>query len=267
MEHPGTPSPPLRIVRRRSTAWVILDRPDVHNAFDDEVVGELRRTADALGRETDVRVVVLAGEGASFSAGADLRWMQRMVAATEEENRADAEAMARMFEAWYRLPKPVVGRIQGAALGGGVGLTAVCDIAVAARDTVFGFTEVRLGILPAVISPFVLAKIGQSAARDLFLTGERFSADRAREIGLVHSVVLPEELDAEVDRVVEQLLAGGPDAQARVKRLLPLIEGKSPEDARETTTRNIAEARAGAEGQEGIQAFLDRRPAAWRRDS
>jgi len=245
----------------------MLNRPAVHNAFDESLIEELSRTASELGSDSGVRVVVLASEGPSFSAGADLNWMKRMVGASFEENRADAEKMARMFEALYRLPKPLVGRIQGAALGGGVGLTAVCDIAVAAQEAVFGLTEIRLGILPAVISPFVLAKIGTGAARELFLTGERFSAARAREIGLVRRVVDAAALDAEVDEVIQNLLAGGPEAQARTKRMLPLVEGRSPEDAREITTRNIAEARVGPEGQEGMNAFLEKRRASWRRDA
>ena len=258
---------PLRIERRGPVAWIILDRPAVHNAFEETLIAELSRAAAEVGGDGDVRVAVLASEGPSFSAGADLNWMKRMVGASFEENRADAETMARMFEALYRLPKPLVGRIQGAALGGGVGLTAVCDIAVAASEAVFGLTEIRLGILPSVISPFVLAKIGSGAARELFLTGERFGAERAREIGLVRRVVASDGLDAEVNKVIEHLLAGGPEAQARAKRLLPQVEGMSPEKAREITTRNIAEARVGAEAQEGMNAFLEKRRATWRRDN
>lgn len=258
---------PLRIERRGPVAWVILDRPAVHNAFDEVLISELSRAATELGADAEARVVVLASEGPSFSAGADLNWMKRMVGASFDENRADAEKMARMFEALYRLPKPLVGRIHGAALGGGVGLTAVCDIAVAAQEAVFGLTEIRLGILPSVISPFVLAKIGSGAARELFLTGERFSAERAREIGLVRRVVPRDGLEAEVNKVIDNLLAGGPEAQARAKRLLPQVEGLTPEEAREITTRNIAEARVGAEAQEGMNAFLQKRRATWRRDN
>ena len=258
---------PLRIERRGPVAWVILDRPAVHNAFDETLISELSRAATELGADGEARVVVLASEGPSFSAGADLNWMKRMVGASFDENRADAEKMARMFEALYRLPKPLVGRIHGAALGGGVGLTAVCDIAVAAQEAVFGLTEIRLGILPSVISPFVLAKIGSGAARELFLTGERFSAERAREIGLVRRVVPRDGLDVEVNKVIDNLLAGGPEAQARAKRLLPQVEGLPPEAAREITTRNIAEARVGAEAQEGMNAFLQKRRATWRRDN
>ena len=258
---------PLRIDRRGPVAWAVLNRPAVHNAFDESLIDALSLAASELGADADVRVVVLASEGPSFSAGADLNWMKRMVGASFDENRADAEKMARMFEALYRLPKPLVGRIQGAALGGGVGLTAVCDIAVAAQEAVFGLTEIRLGILPSVISPFVLTKIGSGAARELFLTGERFSAERAREIGLVRRVVPRDGLDVEVNKVIEHLLSGGPEAQARAKRLLPQVEGLSPEEAREITTRNIAEARVGTEAQEGMNAFLEKRRATWRRDN
>jgi len=245
-------------------ARVTLTRPDIHNAFDDEVVSRLHRAAEELKTNPDVRVVVLAGEGASFCAGADLGWMQRMIAYSEEENLRDAEDMARMFEAWNEFPKPVVGRIHGAALGGGVGLVAVCDLAVASTAAVFGFTEIRLGILPAVISPFVVARIGEGAARALFLTGERFDAHAAHRLGLVHRVSEPDALDGEVDGVVGHLLQGGPEAQARVKKLLPALRGHSARDARPFTTTAIARARVGAEGQEGIRAFLERRRAAFR---
>ena len=258
---------PLRVETRGPVAWMILNRPAVHNVFNEVLIDELSRAATELGSADGVRVAVLASEGPSFSAGADLNWMKRMVGASFEENRADAEKMARMFEALYRIPKPLVGRIQGTAFGGGVGLTAVCDIAVAAKEAMFSLSEIRLGILPSVISPFVLAKIGSGAARELFLTGERFSAERARDIGLVRRVVPLDELDTEVNKVIEHLLAGGPEAQARAKRLLPQVEGLSPEDAREITTRNIAEARVGAEAQEGMNAFLEKRRATWRRDS
>ena len=255
---------PLRLERQGPVARVVLCRPDVHNAFDDLVISHLHRAALELGADDGIRAVVLASEGPSFSAGADLRWMRRMADAGESENRADALAMARMFEAWYRLPRPVVGRIQGPALGGGVGLVSVCDIAVASTDAVFGFTEVRLGILPAVISPFAATRIGPAAARELFLTGERFPAERALEIGLVQRVVAPADLDVAVERVLADLLSGGPRAQASIKILLGEIAGRSPEDVRDLTAKTIAQARAGEEGQEGIRAFLERRAPAWR---
>jgi len=190
--------------------------------------------------------------------------MQRMVDYTEEENLRDSIAMAKMFEAWDRLPKPVVGRINGAAIGGGAGLVAVCDIAVASSHAVFAFSEVRLGILPAVISPFVTAKIGMSGARELFLTGERIQADRALALGLVQRVAEPQDLDAEVTRVVDLLLQGGPRAQSRIKELLAETHGMTPVQARPHTAPAIARARVAEEGQEGIRAFLEKRDAGWR---
>jgi methylglutaconyl-CoA hydratase len=259
--------PALLVERSGPVATVTLNRPALHNAFDDALVERLHAAAADLAGDAGVRVAVLAGNGASFCAGADLNWMQRMVDYTEEENLADSTAMARMFEAWYRLPKPVVGRIHGAALGGGLGLVSVCDVAVASTKAVFGFTEIRLGILPAVISPFALAKIGPGAARALFLTGERFDAERALALGLVQRVAAPGDLDDAVAAVVRDLLAGGPEAQARIKELVGAVAGIAPEDARDLTAGIIAGARAGAEGQEGIRAFLERRRAAWREDA
>jgi methylglutaconyl-CoA hydratase len=254
----------LRIERRGAVARVTLNRPDVHNAFDDALIARLSAAAAELAKDDSVRVAVLAGMGESFCAGADLHWMRRMVAYSEVENLADALAMAWMFEAWRDLPKPVVGRIHGAALGGGVGLTAACDLAVASTRAVFGFTEVRLGILPAVISPFVVAKLGPAAAQALFLTGERFDAKRAYELGLVQRVVEPEALDEAVDRVVEQLLKGGPRAQARIKRLVTEISGRPPQEVHGLTAGAIARARVSPEGQEGIQSFLERHDPPWR---
>jgi methylglutaconyl-CoA hydratase len=248
-------------------ADVTLNRPEVRNAFDDALVQALADAAHRLGADHAVRVVVLRGAGKVFCAGADVGWMQRMVRYTEKENLHDASVMAAMFQAWNALPKPVVGRIQGAAIGGGTGLAAVCDIAVADDDTVFAFSEVRLGILPAVISPFVLAKIGEAAARDLFLTGDRFPAQRALAIGLVQRLAPPHEFDATVDAVVQAVLAGGPEAQARIKTLIPQVLRDTPGETRALTARAIARARASAEGQEGLRAFLDRRKATWRGDA
>src|SRR5207237_3385524 len=199
---------------------VTLNRPDVRNAFNQELIGQLTAWAESIRAGGRSRVAVLAGAGKVFCAGADLTWMSKMVAYSREENVRDARGMARMFDALDRLPIPLIGRIHGAALGGGAGLAAICDIVVAAEDTSFAFTEVKLGILPAVISPFVLAKIGRSGARELFLTGARFSAARAREIGLVHAVVAVAELDATVAHYVEACLAGGRDAIAAAKGLI-----------------------------------------------
>jgi methylglutaconyl-CoA hydratase len=243
-----------------------LNRPEVRNAFNEHVIAELTewatRTHEAALRH-DVRVVVLAGAGKMFCAGADVTWMSKALAYTEEENLRDAMAMSRMFAAIDALPVAVIGRIQGAALGGGAGLAAVCDIVVAEDAALFGFTETRLGILPAVISPFALAKIGRSAARELFLTGARFSASRAKEIGLVHEVVAAAGLDPAVDRYVQEVLSAGPAAVAAAKALIPDVWGRSIADAMPITAAAIAARRVSAEGQEGLRAFLEKRKPRW----
>jgi methylglutaconyl-CoA hydratase len=243
-----------------------LNRPDVRNAFNEHVIAELTAWA-AAAREAaargELRVAVIGGAGKVFCAGADVTWMSKALTYTEEENVRDATAMSRMFAALDALPLPVVGRIQGAALGGGAGLAAVCDVVVAAEGTVFGFTEVKLGILPAVISPFALAKIGRSAARELFLTGARFPAARAKEIGLVHAVVPATELDAAVDRYVQEFLTGGPEAIAAAKALIPEVWGKTVAEAMPLTAAAIASRRVSPDGQEGLRAFLEKRSPGW----
>ena len=245
-----------------------LNRPDVRNAFNEQVIAELdawATDARAAAQRGDVRAVVLAGAGKTFCAGADVAWMAKTVRSTEEENLRDAAAMSRMFAAIDALPVPVVGRIQGAALGGGAGLAAVCDIVVAETDALFGFTETKLGILPAMISPFALAKIGRSAARELFLTGARFTAARAKEIGLVHAVVPAAELDAAVDGYITELLAAGPEAIAAAKALIPQVWPRAAADAAAITSTAIAKRRVSVEGQEGLRAFLEKRRPAWSR--
>src|SRR5687768_13664752 len=218
---------------------VTLNRPDVRNAFDDELIAEL--TAWATSMETHgARVAVLGGAGRVFCAGADLAWMSKMVGYSHEENVRDALALAAMFDALNTMPIPLIGRVQGAALGGGAGLAAVCDIVVAADDAVFGFTEAKLGILPAVISPYALAKIGQSAARELFLTASKFPAQRAREIGLVHAVVAAADLDETIDGYVRELLTSGPRAIAAAKTLIGAVAGRPPAEVADVTAETIA---------------------------
>lgn len=247
-----------------------LNRPDVRNAFNEHVIAELTEWAsqarEAAARR-DIRAVVIAGAGKVFCAGADVTWMSKTVHYTEDENLRDAMAMSRMFAAIDELPVVVIGRIQGAALGGGAGLAAVCDIVVTDESALFGFTETKLGILPAVISPFALAKIGQAAARELFLTGARFSAARAKAIGLVHDVVAATELDAAVDRHVHELLSAGPDAIAAAKALIPMVWGRPIADAMPITAAAIAARRVSPEGQEGLRAFLEKRKPAWIKDT
>lgn len=253
----------LTLARDGAVAHLRLNRPEVHNAFDDALVAELTRAAQEIAEDDAVRVAILAGEGPSFCAGADINWMRRMVDYTFEENHADSHRLAAMLRALDRIPKPVVCRIHGVALGGGVGLLSVCDVVVAASDVRFSLSEVRLGILPAVISPFVLRRLSQGAGRSLFLTGERIDAERARVVGLVDHVCPPAELDATVQRVVAGLLKGGPVAQRRIKELIPQVWGNTPEEMAELTTRTNAEARASEEGQDGLKAFLEKRRPGW----
>jgi methylglutaconyl-CoA hydratase len=243
-----------------------LNRPDVRNAFNEHVIAELSAWAETTRERAElgeIRVVVIGGAGKVFCAGADVTWMSKALHYSQEENIRDATAMSRMFGAIDTLPVPIVGRIQGAALGGGAGLAAVCDVVVADESALFGFTEVKLGILPAVISPFALAKIGRSAARELFLTGARFSAARAKEIGLVHAVVPASELDATVGRYVQEFLTGGPEAIAAAKGLIPEVWTRPIGEAVEITARAIATRRVSPEGQDGLRAFLDKRSPGW----
>lgn len=253
----------LKIVRDGYVERVTLDRPDVRNAFNEHVIDELRQWADAIAADRSARVAVIAGAGKVFCAGADLAWMSKMASATHEENVRDAKAAAGMYGALDRLPIPLIGRIHGAALGGGAGLAAVCDIVVAETDAVFGFTEVKVGILPSMISPYVIAKIGRSAARELFLTGMRFDAARAKEIGLAHAVVASDALETTVERYVQEFLSAGPEAIATAKDLIREVSGRSAKDVLDLTAETLATRRASPEGQEGIKAFFEKRKATW----
>ncbi len=253
----------LTVTRANGVATVTLDRPEVRNALDAELIAAIRDRFTTLAADDAVRVVVLTGAGTVFSAGADVRWMQEAARFTAEENAADARALAAMLAAVDRCPKPVVARVNGAAFGGGAGLIACCDVAVADEGAPFAFSEVRLGIVPATIGPFVLRKIGASQARALFLTGERFDAARAQEIGLVHAVAPADELDAAVARQTEMLLHGGPRALAAAKELVQELPGMAEGEQRAYTAALIAHLRTSPEGQEGLRAFLDRRPPSW----
>jgi methylglutaconyl-CoA hydratase len=252
----------LLIEQTGAVVRVTLNRPEVRNAFNEEVIAELTAWAGSV-PESGARVAILAGAGKAFCAGADLTWMARMIEYSREENERDALAMAAMFAALDRLPIPLIGRVHGAALGGGAGLAAVCDIVVAADDSVFGFTEAKLGILPAVISPFAVSKIGVSAARELFLTASRFPAARARGLGLVHVVVPEAALDSAVDSYASELLTSAPGAIAGAKRLIASVAGRPPADVARETAQAIAAHRVSDEGQEGMRAFLEKRAARW----
>lgn len=257
----------LRVTRDGTFARVVLDRPEVRNAFNAELIGELRTAFDELSREPAdaLRGVVLSGEGAVFCAGADVDWMRASVGLSVADNERDAAAMQAMFGAIDACPVPVVARVQGAALGGAMGLCAVADIVVATRDATFGFTETRLGIIPAVISTFVLPKIGESHARALFASGLRFDAHRARDIGLVHEVLDDvAALDARVAALLDELRSAGPTAARAVKALIRELRSLDPDEARRHAVRHIAQQRASAEGQEGLSAFLEKRSPRWR---
>jgi methylglutaconyl-CoA hydratase len=241
-----------------------LDRPELHNAFDATLISELRAAIDAVGAAPEVRVVVLEGSGTSFSAGADLGWMRAMAAASEADNRADALALAALMRALDELPKPTIARVHGAAFGGGVGLVACCDIAIGVPGAKFGLTESRLGLLPAVISPYVMAAIGTREARRWFATAEVFDAAEALRIGLLHQVVDADGLDAAVTRQVELLLRAGPVAAAAAKRLVRDVAGMPDRDTLDARNADlIAALRVSAEGQEGLAAFFDKRAPAW----
>ena len=251
-------------IRADGVAAVTLNRPEVSNAFDENLIAELTGIFGELGQDDGVRVVVLAGNGKSFCAGADLNWMRRTAAYSKPENFEDALRLARMMRSLDVLSKPTVAKVHGAAFGGGVGLVACCDIAIAAESAVFSFSEVRLGLLPAAIGPYALAAIGARNARRYFLSGERFSAEEARRIGLVHEVVPAEELDTRVSAVLAELLKGGPRAQRACKAFLADIHGKPLDDGLiHYSSESIATRRASEEGQEGVNAFLEKRPPSW----
>lgn len=249
----------------RGVVTVTLDRPDVRNAFDAELIDRIRGTFEDLATDDGARVVVLTGSGGVFCAGADLNWMSGMVDYSLEENIADSRDLEAMLRAVDECPRPVLARVNGHAFGGGTGLIACADISVGAEGALFGFTEVRLGLAPAVISPYVLPRIGPGNARRLFLTGERFDAGEAHRIGLLGEVCTTEALDDRISEIVGDLLAGGPHAQAESKRLVREVsEAGAPAAAADITVQTIARLRVSEEGQEGMQAFFDERDPDWR---
>ena len=261
----------LRLEIRSPAARLTLNRPEVRNAFDDALIGELRealekvRTAYEGSPEKAPRALVLTGEGQAFCAGADMNWMRRSVSYTREENESDARSMAAVLRSLDELPLPTIARVNGACLGGGMGLLACCDIGIASDRAQFGFTEARLGIAPAVISAFVLPKIGASAARRYFLTAELFGPAEAKEMGLVHEVVPSAELDTSVDRFVSALAGNGPRAVSAAKQLIREALTRTRTDTIENAVRAIAGLRASPEGQEGLGAFLEKRSPSWKR--
>jgi methylglutaconyl-CoA hydratase len=242
---------------------VTFCRPEVHNAFNDQVIDEMTFAFKRLKTDSDVRVVILSGDGKSFCAGADLNWMRRVKDSAFEDNLDEARRLADLFWDIYSFPKPVIGRINGAAIGGGTGFVAVTDIAVAAQSAVFSFSEVKIGVVPACISPYVIKRVGEGKAREFFLTGERLTSERALEAGLVNRAVPDEMLDATVNGLVESLLSSGPEAIRVCKELLQTVPALTVDDFKEYTARVIAELRQSPEGQEGMDAFLNKRRPKW----
>ncbi len=254
----------LEILRDGGVATIWMNRPEVHNAFNAQLIADLTAACRALDADDSVRVVVLAGRGKSFSAGADLNWMKAAGEASEAENFADAMKLAGMLRTLAEMTKPTIARVHGAALGGGMGLASACDICIAGDKAVFATSEVKFGIIPSAISPYVIRAIGERQAYRYFQTAERIGAARAAELGLAHEAVATEELDAKVAEVVDALLQGGPKSQAAAKALIRAVANRPVDDAVvEDTARRIASLRATPEAREGLAAFLDKRPAAW----
>jgi len=254
-------------IDKRGVARITLTREEVHNAFNEALIAELTAALDGISQDPRVRVVVLAAQGRSFSAGADLNWMKAMAGYSRAENVEDARRLARLMRTLNNLPQPTVALVQGPAFGGGVGLVACCDIVVAAEGAKFCLSEVKLGLIPAVISPYVVATIGEAAARRYFLTAEAFSAWEAQRLGLVHEVVDQAALAARGRQIVDALMAGGPVAQGAAKELIFAVSGKNVDESLiEETAKRIAELRASDEGREGIAAFLEKRRPNWRAD-
>lgn len=254
----------MQTLKTSTTGWVqtiALNRPEARNAFNETMIAELREIFGAV--PNSIRAIILTGEGSAFCAGADVNWMRDSAKRSEAENRDDAARMEAMFRAIDECPAPVIGKINGAALGGGMGLVACCDVAVAVDTAQFGFTEVRLGIVPAVLSPYSLAKIGQAAARRYFLTGELFSAEAARTIGLVHEVVTESDLDEYVNGLAGALSKNSPKAVRTAKQLIREVVRMDRNEARAHTIATIARIRTSAEGQEGLSAFLEKRRPGW----
>ena len=257
-------APLLDVSIRNAIAIVVLNRPEIHNAFNESLIAQLSQTLVDLDGDDAIRVVVIAGAGKSFCAGADLNWMKKMAAHGHAENVADANALAQMLRILYGLSKPTIARVHGAAMGGGVGLVACCDIAIAAQDATFAFSEAKLGLIPATIGPYVIEAIGARQARRYFVTAERFTAAEAFRIGLVHDIVTAAELDARVNELLGALLAAGPRAQMECKALIRGVAHRPIDaDVIAGTAEHIAAVRASQEGREGVGAFLDRRSAPW----
>jgi methylglutaconyl-CoA hydratase len=253
----------ILVSQEGSVVRIALNRPQVHNAFNETMVQELRQAFEAVCRTEGVRVVVLTGQGKSFCAGADLNWMSQVKDYSFEDNLKESKSLAELMYAIYALPVPTIARVNGAAIGGGAGLMAACDLAIAAQTAKFSLSEVKLGLVPAVISPYVIRRVGESACREFFLTGERLTAEKALRFGLINEVVPLEDLDEAVQERVTQLQSSGPQALSTCKEILRRVPGMSFEEARAYTAEIIASLRISQEGQEGMSAFLEKRKPGW----
>lgn len=256
-------NPVILLEKKHQVSTLTLNRPEVHNAFNEELIDGIHQAMKHLAQDPDTRVIVITGSGASFCAGGDLNWMKRSAAYTREKNIEEAESLHDMLCSIALCPKPVIAKVNGAAMGGGVGLTAAADIAFAYKSAQFSLSEVRLGLIPAVISPFVIRKLGPSRFRELSLTAERFSATQAKEFGLIQHAGAPEEIDDWITAKVNALKAAGPEALAENKKLIEEIQTLNLQEAGKVTAQKLADRRASAEGQEGIAAFFEKRKANW----
>jgi len=253
----------VKYEKHNRIARVTFCRPEIHNAFNAVLISEMQQVFDEIKSDDTIRVVVLTGAGKSFCAGADLNWMRSVINQSYEQNLSESLALAELFYSMYTCPRPVIGRINGAAIGGGTGFVAVCDIAIAARSAVFSFSEVKIGVVPACIGPYVIKKIGEGRTRELFITGERMTADRAYAVGLVNTVVDDDRLDAEVEKLTRSVLSSGPQAVAMAKKLVSEVPAMTPDEFKPYTAEMIARLRISEEGQEGMDAFLNKRKPRW----
>ena len=253
----------LLVEKRGAVGVITLNRPEIRNAFDDALIASLTGALKEMDADGSVRTVLLAGNGPAFCAGADLNWMKRMAGYGYEQNLADARALAAMLKTLDRLSKPTVARVHGPAFAGGTGLVAACDIAIGSPEAIFALTEVKIGLSPATISPYVIRAIGERAARRYFLTGERFGAEEAHRLGMLSKVSPAEKLDADVDEILKHLVQGGPAAMAKIKDLIRAVSNRVDDALIDDTAQRIAEIRVSAEGREGIASFLDKRKPGW----
>lgn len=264
MADPGSST--ILAAREGKILRLTMNRPQVHNAFNSAMIRELAAAFAAAAKDPDIRLVVLTGAGESFCAGADLNWMREIIHFSFEQNLRESRELAELLYAIYTLPKPTIARVNGAVIGGGTGLFSACDIVIASEKARFGLSEVKIGLIPAAIGPYVIRRVGESAARELFLTGERFAAARALEIGLVTKVVPHEALDEKVAEAARLLLSSGPEAIAKCKELLQRVPGMSLEEAKGYTAEMIAGLRVSPEGQEGMASFLEKRKPDWAKE-